>query len=141
VTRTSSLIPMFVELMPPALEDGIVYVSMVYGTAVHRCACGCGEKVVTPFSPTDWKLLFDGETVSLTPSIGNWSFRCRSHYVVERNRIKWVPSWSSDLADAGKSQNHAAKEPYERGSQPPRHPEQASPENSRFRRLWRRLWS
>ncbi|MFC4855982.1 DUF6527 family protein [Actinophytocola glycyrrhizae] len=23
---------------------------------------------------------FNGETVSLSPSIGNWSFPCRSHY-------------------------------------------------------------
>jgi len=36
-----------------------------YATAVHKCACGCGKEVVTPLSPTDWKLIFDGKALSL----------------------------------------------------------------------------
>ena len=38
-----------------------------------RCCCGCGEEVVTPFSPAQWQMSFDGEAVSLHPSIGNWN--------------------------------------------------------------------
>jgi hypothetical protein len=52
-----------------------------------KCACGCGKEVVTPLSATDWKLIFDGKTVSLDPSIGNWGFPCRSHYWVRNNRM------------------------------------------------------
>jgi hypothetical protein len=85
---------------------------MVYGTAVHRCACGCGEKVVTPFSPTDWKLIFDGETVSLHPSIGNWNFKCRSHYWIRENRVDWAPQWSAEEIAAGRAADQRAKDGY-----------------------------
>ena len=66
----------FVEFIPKELEDGVVYVSVTYATAVHKCCSGCGNKVVTPISPTDWTLIFDRDTISLDPSIGNWSFPC-----------------------------------------------------------------
>jgi hypothetical protein len=74
----------FVDLIPDALEDGVLYVSVQYATALHLCCCGCGSEVVTPLSPTDWSLTFDGDTVSLRPSIGNYSFPCRSHYFITR---------------------------------------------------------
>jgi len=79
----------FVDTIPDILAGGVLYVSIKYCTAVHRCACGCGNEVVTPLSPADWKLTFDGETVSLNPSIGNWSLDCQSHYWIANNEIKW----------------------------------------------------
>lgn len=84
-----SLIPEFVEYIPTDLKPGVLYISMKYATAVHLCACGCGEKVVTPISRSDWKLLFDGETITLRPSIGNFEYKCRSHYFITENRIEW----------------------------------------------------
>lgn len=75
-----SLAPQFVQSFPQKLEPGELYLAMEFATAAHLYACGCGNKVITPFSPTDWQLSFDGETVSLKHSIGNWSFKCRSHY-------------------------------------------------------------
>ena len=65
----------FVEFIPSTLNDGVLYISIPYATAVHKCCCGCGEKVVTPLTPTDWSLTFDGLTASLSPSIGNWGFQ------------------------------------------------------------------
>jgi hypothetical protein len=106
------LTPEFIELAPPELKEGVLYISMVYGSAIHKCCCGCGSKVVTPFSPTDWQLLFDGETISLTPSIGNWSFKCRSHYVITRNRVEWASRWTRRQIHAGRAQDRAAKERY-----------------------------
>ena len=82
----------FVEFIPEKLENEVIYISMNYATAVHKCACGCGCEVITPFSPTDWKLIFNGESISLHPSIGNWSFSCRSHYWIKNNRIQWASS-------------------------------------------------
>ncbi|MGN5478201.1 DUF6527 family protein [Cupriavidus basilensis] len=41
-------------------------------------------QVVTPFTPTDWRMTYDGATVSLHPSVGNWNQRCRSHYVISK---------------------------------------------------------
>ena len=78
----------FVEFVPERLVDDTLYVSISYATAAHRCCCGCGREVVTPLSPTDWQLTFDGETVSLYPSIGNWNFACRSHYWIENNGVR-----------------------------------------------------
>lgn len=51
---------------------------------------------MTPLTPADWKLTFDGETVSLYPSIGNWNFPCRSHYWLTKNRIEWAPGWEQE---------------------------------------------
>lgn len=86
----------FVEYIPDVIEEGILYISMSFATVVHKCACGCGREVVTPLGPTDWKLIFDGETVSLDPSIGNWSFECQSHYWIDRNEIRRSTHWSED---------------------------------------------
>ena len=80
----------FVEFVPNDLELGVLYVSIPYATAVHLCACGCGIKVVTPISPPEWQLRWDGDTISLHPSIGNWQFPCRSHYWIRRNMIEWA---------------------------------------------------
>jgi len=84
----------FVKLLPPEIRAGVIYVSLEYGTAAHLCACGCASKVVTPITPRDWKLVFDGETISLYPSVGSWNLPCRSHYWIRRNRILWAPRWS-----------------------------------------------
>ena len=65
----------FVDHIPEELDDGVLYVSMRFGTVVHRCACGCGEEVVTPLGPVEWRLTYDGKAVSLEPSIGTGVFR------------------------------------------------------------------
>ena len=85
----------FVETTPDELEDKTLYISIEYATTIHKCCCGCGLQVVTPLSPNDWKLTFDGESVSLYPSIGNWSFPCQSHYWINRNEVVWSRRWSS----------------------------------------------
>ena len=82
--------PVFVECAPARLEPGLLYISMNYHTVLHLCACGCGEEVVTPLDPGEWQLIFDGKTVSLYPSIGNYRFPCRSHYYIRRNKVIWV---------------------------------------------------
>jgi uncharacterized protein DUF6527 len=108
--RREKLTPEFVEFIPGQLEEGILYVSMSYGTAIHLCACGCGEKAITPLSPSDWRLVFDGETVTLWPSIGNWSFACRSHYVVRRNRIRWAEDWPESKVKANRIRQRRDKQ-------------------------------
>jgi hypothetical protein len=110
VKKFGVLTPEFVEFMPKELNNGVLYVSMIYCTAIHKCCCGCGQKVVTPFSPTDWKLTFDGEVVSLSPSIGNWSFPCQSHYWIERNAIRWAERWSKEEIAAGRANDKSAKD-------------------------------
>lgn len=101
--------PRFVEFLPDDIGPGILYVSMSYAVAAHRCACGCGREVVTPLAPTDWKLTFDGENVSLDPSIGNWSFPCRSHYFILGGKVQWAASMSDAAIQRGRLRDRASK--------------------------------
>jgi hypothetical protein len=112
VNRRTSLRHEFVECIPDSLADGTIYVSTSYATAAHKCCCGCGSEVITPISPTDWQLTFDGETISLHPSIGNWSFECRSHYWIRRNTVQWAPQWSQRQIERGRNIDRLAKERY-----------------------------
>ena len=104
----------FVEFIPPVLEDGKLYISIEYATAVHKCASGCGQKVVTPLSPTDWNLTFDGVAVSLSPSIGNWNFECQSHYWIKNNEVVWGAKWTKEQIQEGRRRDALAKQHYYR---------------------------
>lgn len=88
----------FVEFIPEQkdMENGVIYISLDYDTVAHNCLCGCGQQVVTPLSPTDWKLSYDGENIWLDPSIGNWGFDCKSHYWIKESRIVWAKTWSQE---------------------------------------------
>lgn len=112
MTRIAVLRPEFVDFIPEDLVLGVLYISIQYATAAHSCCCGCGREVVTPLSPTDWKLIFNGRSVSLEPSIGNWSFPCQSHYWIRHNHIRWAPRWSAAQIDAGRGYDAAAKSRY-----------------------------
>ena len=79
---------------PKTSRRGTLYISIRFATFSHLCPCGCKNKVVTPLHPTYWKLTFDGKTVSLYPSVGNWSFPCHSHYWVSSNKVHWPDRWS-----------------------------------------------
>lgn len=79
----------FVESAPQTLEQGVLYVSIRHKSVLHLCACGCGQEVVTPLAPHRWQMTFNGETVSLEPSVGNSSLPCRSHYFITDNKVDW----------------------------------------------------
>jgi hypothetical protein len=99
MTKRHHLEPVFVDTIPNSLEEGRIYISKRYRTAVHRCCCGCGLEVVTPINPAKWQLNEDGGKVSLRPSVGNWSFPCQSHYWIDHNRVRWakaMPQWKID---------------------------------------------
>ncbi|HYX09262.1 MAG TPA: DUF6527 family protein [Bacteroidales bacterium] len=102
----------FVEYIPKDLEEGVLYISIRFGTAVHKCACGCGNKTVTPLSPTDWELRYNGESVSLNPSIGNWSFPCQSHYWIINDEIRWADKWSKEKIQANRVRQQINKKRY-----------------------------
>lgn len=102
----------FVEFIPKEREEGVLYVSIPYATAVHNCFCGCGTKVVTPISPVGWQLTFDGETVSLSPSVGSWSFACRSHYFIRKDAVVWAGDMSEDEIAWGRMRDKAARQTH-----------------------------
>src|SRR6516165_1554670 len=87
-------------------------VSIQYKTVIHLCYCGCGRQVVTSLSPTAWKLTFDGASISLHPSIGSWSLPCKSHYWIDRNRVKWARTWSPAQIEAGRATEARARAEY-----------------------------
>lgn len=95
--RTAQLSPEFVEFIPNQLEEGVLYISRRYSTASHLCCCGCGREVVTPLNPAKWRIVKKAGKVSLTPSVGNWSFPCRSHYWIDGNRIQWAPAMVPEI--------------------------------------------
>jgi Family of unknown function (DUF6527) len=139
----------FVEYIPDDLKHGTIYVSIPFATVAHKCCCGCGNEVVTPLSPTDWKLTFDGKFISLDPSIGNWSFPCQSHYWIKCNRVRWARQWSQREIEAGRAHDRWAKKKYYDNTQtPPVYQRKASTEASGEEKseenLWRKLkkrWS
>lgn len=90
----------------------MLYITVEYSTAVHLCPCGCRSRVVTPFSPTDWELRFNGKEVTLSPSIGNWSFPCKSHYWIIRNKVRWARRWSNEEIEEGRKDDQEAKRKY-----------------------------
>nr|WP_315491516.1 DUF6527 family protein [uncultured Rhodoferax sp.] len=108
----TSITHKFVEFIPDALQEGVLYISLEYANAVHRCFCGCGREVVTPISPTDWSISVVGGNVSLAPSIGNWSFPCRSHYWIRKNRVQWCGDMPQSLINAGRARDKIAKAAY-----------------------------
>jgi hypothetical protein len=139
--RLRRLEPRFVETVPKEREDGILYISTTYGTMVHNCACGCRMKVTTPLSPARWRLTYDGETVSVRPSIGNWSFPCRSHYWIERNEVRWASGWSEDRIVAGRTRDRTERRRYAeaKAAGRPFEPEAAEPASPKGPSLLRRL--
>lgn len=87
--------PRFGEFIPDQLEEGVLYVSERFRTCSHKCCCGCGEEVVTPLSSAEWSLTREGDIVSLWPSVGNWDYACKSHYIIRRNQVKWATAMSA----------------------------------------------
>lgn len=83
-----------------------------YLTASHKCACGCGERVVTPLSPVEWQLHKEGDLVSLRPSIGNWNYACRSHYWIRRNKVHWGETFTADQISVVRSRDLMDKARY-----------------------------
>lgn len=109
MTRHSETEFQFVENVPEQLSEGVLYIAANYSVCVHLCFCGCGNEVSTPLDPTDWKLYFDGEAISLSPSIGSWSLPCRSHYFIRQNKVQWVGDWSDEQIRAARQSDQMLK--------------------------------
>lgn len=111
MSKQTALKHEFVKYIPDKPQEGILYISREYKTATHLCCCGCGLHVVTPLNPAKWSVTYHGNSVSLFPSIGNWSFPCQSHYWIDHGHVKWARPMSAkqismvrerDRVDAGK---------------------------------------
>jgi len=112
IGRVDSIRPEFVEFIPDRLEPGVLYVSLEYKSMAHLCCCGCGRKVVTPLSPTGWRITFDGRAITICPSVGNWQKDCKSHYLIIQNRVRWARRWSDDEIASGLEHDRQIKQDY-----------------------------
>lgn len=110
--KSKKIVPAFVEFIPQIIEADTLYICDEYSIAVHLCCCGCGEKVVTPLSPVDWQYKLGPNGVSLSPSIGNWDYACRSHYVIRENSVIWANSMSETQIKLVKQRDYVDKQAY-----------------------------
>ena len=85
---------------------------------------------------------FDGKTVSLHPSIGNWGFPCRSHYWIRNNKVQWAEQWSQDRIEAGRAYDRRAKEEYFNAAEGAPQISSSKPETTPARKdaWWKKLW-
>lgn len=110
--RRNSFVHEFVDYMPHDPQEGVIYVSIRFRTVVHRCACGCGTKIATPLSPANWKLTYDGDSISMSPSVGGWGLPCRSHYWISSNEIRWSTQWTDAQIAAGRTHDDSERLEY-----------------------------
>jgi hypothetical protein len=126
-----TLEPCLVQEVPAQLDPGKLYISIEYGSINHLCACGCGHEVVTPLHPARWAIYYNGDTISLWPSVGSVGLPCRSHYVIECNRVVWLAALSDRAARAGAKRDRSALAAHH-----------ATPlDSQKDRRGWWRRWS
>lgn len=77
------------ELPPPVTyKSGIIYVSEKYRTAIHLCACGCGNLTVTPLK-RGWAITGTDEKPTLRPSVFNAN-TCGSHYFITDGKVQML---------------------------------------------------
>ena len=91
--RTTSMLfkTIFVDTIPidsSEIAEGTLYVSMKFDTVVHRCPCGCDSLVEVTLHPATRSLTYDGQYLSIDPSIGV-KLPCRSHYSIIKNQVVW----------------------------------------------------
>jgi len=110
--RRTTIIPEFVESAPQDLQDGVIYISDRFRTALHKCCCGCGREVVTPLNPVGWSYYREGRSITLKPSIGNWSFPCMSHYLIIKNEVVWAETMSARQIARVKARDARDQEAY-----------------------------
>jgi len=71
-SKLFEITPVYVNLMPNNIEEGKLYISEEFKTAIHLCACGCKQKTVTPLTASEWTLSKYENKITLRPSIGNF---------------------------------------------------------------------
>ena len=95
--KTSQWVIEWVEDMPDQLERGKLYISTKHRLSEHLCACGCGAEVSLPLARSEWLIVYDGDSVSVWPSVGNWRLPCRSHYEITESMTRWCRWWKNPL--------------------------------------------
>ncbi len=101
-----------VHYMPKQLEPGVLYVCEQFDVAGHLCACGCGNKVITPLGPTEWSFEDAHDGPSLVPSIGSWQLPCKSHYWITHGEVQWADRWTPAQIKRGRQAEEERRRAY-----------------------------
>lgn len=107
-----TIVPKFVDRVPSEIEEGIIYISTSVNTAIHLCPCGCKTEIVTPIDPSEWNFTYDGETITLHPSVGVWGAECKSHYWIRKNNIEWSRTYTDKEIDEVRKLERAENNQY-----------------------------
>lgn len=87
---SESMEHIFVKRIPEYLVENTLYVCLETNTIIHKCACGCGEETITPIDiAKGWTFFYDGKNITLSPSIGNFNYKCKSHYFIKNSKVEW----------------------------------------------------
>ncbi len=105
--------PEYVEQLPNDMQEGVLYICEAFELTAHKCCCGCGEDVYNKLGPAKWQLtkMPDG-SVSLYPSIGNWKYICKSHYLINNNRVTDAGPMSAHAIDAVQRRDRRDREKH-----------------------------
>lgn len=83
--------PIYVDYIPSELDQFKIYISEENKVSIHKCLCGCGEKVVMPLNNKGWSLeKYSDEKITFYPSIGNYNFPCNSHYIIKKSIANFI---------------------------------------------------
>jgi hypothetical protein len=63
---------------------------------------------VLPLSPAEWQLSRDGDAVSIWPSVGNWDYACKLHYVIRWNQVRWAGAMTAHQIKRVKQRDEVA---------------------------------
>ena len=111
--KIKSLHPKFVDHLPDILEEGILYISESFNISGHKCCCGCKEDVFLKLGPAKWHLKKNAQqSVSLSPSVGNWNYACQSHYWIRNNNIIEAGSMTDDEIEFVQNRDKRDRDAY-----------------------------
>jgi hypothetical protein len=111
--KVRAIRPEYVTQFPEQLQEGVLYICEEFSLTAHKCCCGCGEDVYNKLSPVKWQLAkMPDQSVSLTPSIGNDAYECRSHYWIQRNRVIDAGPMSERAAAAARYRDRRDRDAY-----------------------------
>lgn len=110
--KQTAITPKYVDNIPEKLSEGMLYICERYNIAAHKCCCGCGEEVITPLTPADWLIKNENGLITLFPSIGNWSFACKSHYWIKQNKVVWSGLMSNKEIERVRAKDRSDKLAY-----------------------------
>ena len=60
------------------------------------------------------EMIYNGEAISLKPSVGNWSFDCKSHYWITNNEVEWSLKWSDKTISEVRAVEDSERKKYYR---------------------------